>query len=154
MHSRNHSFLGGRELLQGIICYILPKASLTHEQLTVPPASMKMGSKGGARGEVSRQGSGHGSKWCPGYPPGLPFSEQWGSSSIVVVFSAVSWDPSMHHWLSHNHSQGQGERCLAWKKIPLVFTLFSPYILWLGLYLLNRAIFFWWEKTQTGGSSR
>lgn len=99
---------------------------VTHEQLTAPPPSMKMGSKGGARGEVSKQGSGQGSRWCPGYPPGLPFSAQWETSS-VVVFTPVSWDPSMHHWVSHNHSQGQGERCLAWKK-PLWFSHFSVHI--------------------------
>lgn len=35
---------------------------VTHEQLIVPPPSMKMGSKGGARGEVSKQGSAQGSR--------------------------------------------------------------------------------------------
>lgn len=72
MQSRNHPFLDCRELLQGIICYILPKASLgfevTHEQFTVLPPSMKISSKGGERGEVSRQGFGQGSRWCPGSP--------------------------------------------------------------------------------------
>lgn len=131
------SFPGCRKLFQGIICYILPKASLglevMHKELTVLPP-MKIGSKGGSRGEVSRQGSGQGSKWCPGYPPGVPFSAQWESSSIVAGFSAVSRDPSMPQ------PQPETRKMLGMKQLPLVLTLFSPYILWLGLYLLKWAM--------------
>lgn len=96
--------ISNQDALQKPSCYmLLPKASTGFEvQLTVLPPSLKIGNKGGARGEVSRQWSGQGSRWCPGYPPGLPFSAQWESSSIVVVFSAASWDPSLNHWVSHN----------------------------------------------------
>jgi len=74
--------------MQETICCILPKASLgfevRREQLRMPPPSTKTGggrgAGGGARGEVSRQGSGWGRGGCPGYHPALPapvLSQHW-----------------------------------------------------------------------------
>lgn len=125
-----------------------------HEQLTVLPPSMKISTKGGERGEVSRQGFGQGSRWWSGSPQ-VFLSQHSEKAALWWLFLELSVEIlQCINRLTTTVARDKGKDAQHKKKTPLVFTLFSPCVLWLGLYLLKWAIFLWWEMTQTGGSSK